>query len=85
MTAIQNGTSGYVNQIQNGSLSSNQALNATLYNGAFFPGAGATGLETTTDGLEDLALTISYSQLLIPGWSLAAIDTGLGSIFPTIL
>ncbi|KAF2229679.1 hypothetical protein EV356DRAFT_375381 [Viridothelium virens] len=72
----------HVLEIQNGSLSSNQALNATLYNGTFLSFTSAT---STMEDMREAAVQTIISQLIVPAWSLVADATGIGNIHPTIM
>ncbi|KAI9658286.1 MAG: hypothetical protein M1821_002419 [Bathelium mastoideum] len=71
----------FLDNMQNGSLTSNQALNSTLFNGVFME----LGEGPTYEDMRDSALQVLYSQLLIPAWRLVAGAENLGPIYPAIL
>ncbi|KAL9088924.1 MAG: hypothetical protein Q9165_005981 [Trypethelium subeluteriae] len=72
----------HVLEIQNGSLPSNDALNATLYNGAML---GFTSATSTMEDMREAAVQTILSQLIVPAWSLVADAVNVGNIHPTII
>ncbi|KAL9090903.1 MAG: hypothetical protein Q9165_005111 [Trypethelium subeluteriae] len=80
--AMMDNIGTYLDNLQNGSLSSNDNLNATLFNGMF---VGDPGASLTMEDMRDGALSVLCSQLLIPAWNMVADAPYLGGIHVTIL
>lgn len=82
-TALANHMETQLLWIQNGTLSSNQVLNDTLYNGIFL---AFDDVGISMEDMEDAALKVLYAQLLIPAWTLVADAADVsGYIHPVIL
>ena len=71
-----------LDSIQNGSLSSNQVLNATLYDGLFLVW---NDVNMTIEDMSSIAVQLLTGKLLGAAWSMVPDDSGVGAINPAIL